>query len=426
MAELDKALREISARVQDARIRLMREQPFYASLLMQMRFAVDMSCQTMYTDSKVIGFSPSFADSLNASELEFVLMHEVLHAALGHCTMEQSEYDHEIFNIACDIVVNSNILYSRNMILSAINLRGEPAMHLTPKGEEGYLYTVDEVYAMLIKKGKASKPQSGSTGGRRSQQEDKTCEGREDGGFDEHTRWSPDREEEARWLDRMVNATELAECCGALYASLGGASAVGKTPLGVTRRLGELTKPQLDWRTLLADFIQEDINDYTLSPPDRRFDGGDFFLPSYDAAEECVRNVVFLVDTSGSVSDEMIRDAYSEIRGAIEQFDGRLEGYLAFGDTEVYDILPFDGDTDLTKQMPRGGGGTDFEKPIRHVLDRLGGEARPSCMIYITDGFCSFPEEAVAEGIPFLWLLTASCPPPPWGRAVWCCGKRAP
>ena len=35
----------------------------------------------------------------------------------------------------------------------------------------------------------------------------------------------------------------------------------GTMPLGVIRTLEELKKPQLDWRTILNDFIQEEVND---------------------------------------------------------------------------------------------------------------------------------------------------------------------
>lgn len=46
--------------------------------------------------------------------------------------------------------------------------------------------------------------------------------------------------------------------------------------------LKELRKPQTDWRKILNDFIQEEIVDYSFTPPDRRFDDSPFFLPDFN------------------------------------------------------------------------------------------------------------------------------------------------
>jgi predicted metal-dependent peptidase len=79
-------------------------------------------------------------------------MHEVLHTALGHPFRHQQDYDQQAFDIACDIVVNSNILYSFGMDRRRITLGkyGE-SMHIAPDGKEGYNYTVEQVYEMICK-----------------------------------------------------------------------------------------------------------------------------------------------------------------------------------------------------------------------------------------------------------------------------------
>jgi hypothetical protein len=117
-----------------------------------MKFALDISCETAYTDGERIAFHPDFIDQLSDKELEFVLMHEVLHAALGHPFRKQSDYDLECYDKACDIVVNSNILYSFNMDIKSITLKNfGVAMNQTPSGRHGYKLTVEEVYANFIK-----------------------------------------------------------------------------------------------------------------------------------------------------------------------------------------------------------------------------------------------------------------------------------
>ncbi|MBR6604156.1 MAG: hypothetical protein IKK94_09085, partial [Clostridia bacterium] len=145
MAQFDSKTKEIIKRLQNARLSIMVKHPFYAILLMNMRFAIDLSCETAYTDGKRIAFNPDFLNDLDDRELEFVLMHEVLHAALAHPFRHQADYEHEIFDMACDIVVNSNLLYSFGNDRRKITLKkyGE-AIHKLPGGEDGYKYSAEE------------------------------------------------------------------------------------------------------------------------------------------------------------------------------------------------------------------------------------------------------------------------------------------
>ena len=116
---------------------------------MHIVFSLDEDIDTAATNGTKIMFSPGFLDEISDRELDFVLMHEILHIVLQHC-VRGAEFESEQFNIACDIVVNSNILKSNSMDSTSITLKkyGE-SMHKTPDGKEGYEYTVEEVYDML-------------------------------------------------------------------------------------------------------------------------------------------------------------------------------------------------------------------------------------------------------------------------------------
>lgn len=96
------------------------------------------------------------------------------------------------------------------------------------------------------------------------------------------------------------------------------------------RLADELLSTKTDWRTILNNFIQEEIVDYSFAPPDRRFNESPFFLPEFNYREEVVEDILFMIDTSGSISDKMLSVAYSEVRSAIDQFDGRFKGWLGF------------------------------------------------------------------------------------------------
>ena len=135
------------------RMRILCNHGFYGLLLMHMTYSLDEALSTAATDGNRLIFSPTFLDEISDGELDFVMMHEVLHVVLQHCFRGQ-ERDQRLFNIACDIVVNSNILSENGMNLSSITLKkyGE-AMHVAPDGKEGFEYTAEQVYQMLISSG---------------------------------------------------------------------------------------------------------------------------------------------------------------------------------------------------------------------------------------------------------------------------------
>ncbi|MCR4661073.1 MAG: VWA-like domain-containing protein, partial [Clostridia bacterium] len=130
-----------------------------------------------------------------------------------------------------------------------------------------------------------------------------------------------------------------------------------------------------------------------------------------------VKNIWFVIDTSGSMSDKDITDAFSEIVNAIEQFNGKLEGTLSFMEAGITDPVPFASVEDVMNIKPIGNGGTSFISIFNYLKNNLINNP-PSQIIIITDGYDVFPEEKVALGIPVLWLINNKYVNPPWGRVA--------
>ena len=397
-----------------SRMRILCNHGFYGLLLMHMVYSIDEKLETACTDGIRITFGTDFLDSLTDSELDFVMMHEILPVVLQHC-LRGEDRDNETFNIACDIVVNSNILLENNMKSSSITIKnyGE-SMHIAPDGKEGYEYTAEQVYDMLPKqeKKKSQSKSSGVAKGRARQQatnENHKPEWR----WDDHSRWGMYEEDAALrdvWVKRFEDAAQAIEIRDP-------SNSRGLLPRFAQRILGELRKPQTDWRTILNDFIQEEVADYSFSPPDRRFDDCPFFLPDFNGKEDIMEDILFMIDTSASMSDAMITAAYSEIKGAIDQFDGKLKGWLGFFDAAIIKPKPFSSEDEFRIIRPAGGGGTDFqiifEYVHKHMQDKL-----PASIIILTDGYAPFPQEKLAINIPVLWLINNNEVEPPWGKAA--------
>lgn len=424
-----------------SRMRILYNHGFYGLLLMHMIYAVSEEIETACTDGVRITFGIDFLDSLSDSELDFVMMHEILHVVLQHCFRGDVE-DPEAYNIAADIVVNSNIMLENGMKASSITLsKYGTSMHVAPDGKEGHEYTAEQVYAMLPKnlnkkgnnnlnkKGNNKSPGSAVGGAKK---ENKKGNNKSPGSavgrakkeiskeqhqpvrvWDDHSRWGKYEEDDTLrdvWVKRFEDAAEAIKIRDP-------SNARGLLPAFAERILKELKKTQTDWRTILNDFIQEEVVDYSFTPPDRRFDDSPFFLPDFNGKEDRVEDILFMIDTSGSMSDDMIAAAYSEVKGAIDQFNGKLKGWLGFFDAAIIKPQAFSDENEFKTIKPAGGGGTDFqiifEYVFHHMSDKL-----PASIIILSDGDAPFPLEKLAGGIPVLWLLNNEGVNPPWGKVA--------
>lgn len=429
MALSNEKINEYVKRLLLSRMRLLNSHGFYGLLLMHIKYAVDEAVPTAYTDGKRIVFGTVFLENLSDSELDFVMMHEIMHVVLKHC-MRGEKFEGERFNIACDIVVNSNILLENNMNLQSITLKnyGE-SMHIAPDGKEGYEYTAEQVYQMLPpqKSNNSIKMKGGQGEGYGEEQgkannggvvlgrakKEKSQGNMQNGSWDDHSQWGMTEDDDALedvWAKRFEDAAEAISIRDAINGR-------GTLPLFAKRILEELRRPQTDWRLILNDFIQEEVVDYSFSPPDRRFDESPFFLPDFNGKEDMVEDILFMVDTSASMSDKMITAAYSEIKGAIDQFDGRLKGWLGFFDAAIIKPKPFSNVDEFKIIRPAGGGGTDFQIIFEYVHKRMS-DKPPASIIILTDGYAPFPQESLAFGIPVLWLLNNEEVNPPWGKVA--------
>ena len=412
-----------------SRMRILYNHGFYGLLLMHMIYAVSEEIETACTDGVRITFGIDFLDSLSDSELDFVMMHEILHVVLQHCFRGDVE-DPEAYNIAADIVVNSNIMLENGMKASSITLsKYGTSMHVAPDGKEGHEYTAEQVYVMLPKNlnKKGNNKSHGSADGRAKKGNNKSpgsAVGRAKKEiskeqhqpvrvWDDHSRWGKYEEDDTLrdvWVKRFEDAAEAIKIRDP-------SNARGLLPAFAERILKELKKTQTDWRTILNDFIKEEVVDYSFAPPDRRFDDSPFFLPDFNGKEDRVEDILFMIDTSGSMSDDMIAAAYSEVKGAIDQFNGKLKGWLGFFDAAIIKPQPFSDENEFKIIKPAGGGGTDFqiifEYVFHHMSDKL-----PASIIILSDGYAPFPLEKLAGGIPVLWLLNNEEVNPPWGKVA--------
>lgn len=427
-------------KIQASRGRLMASHPFFALLLMYLKFVAVPNIKKISTNGRCIYFSPDFVDKLYEYELDYILCHQILHIIYGHIWRP---YDREgdDYHFACDIQINALLTrygFTEERFAHLGNVyRRVPGVDKNPEK-----MTTDEILASLPysfyvfdERTRSKflmdsdlwwneKDDVGSLGemildmpeldGMLRESKDKSgyCHA-EEGGSKETDGKSGETEIELKqiWQVRAASAASG-------VASMGDSSkGFGDVPDFVKRMIDKMKEPTIDWKKILDNFVQERICDYSFSPPDRRFFDTDFFLPDFNEKDFLSKEVLFMVDTSGSIKDEDLAIVYSEFRGAIEQFAGKLIGKLGFFDADITPPLPFENVADLMSIIPYGGGGTDFRVIFDYIRNNRKDEL-PACIVIFTDGDGPYPSQTDTMGIPVLWIINNFEFTPPLGKVA--------
>lgn len=361
-------------RISASVFRLTSTAPFFAALTRYARFEASLLIPTAATDGSAIYWNPSFLRGLSRAERDAVLLHEVLHCALLHVT-RRGMRDPHVWNIACDIVVNSMIAADGQLTLPTGHIRSEQLER----------YSVEEIYALLLKQESTLELPAADL----LEHAPSDAVGSGDGPSnpepsDAALRSTHNRHAqlETHWRSAMRRAVALSSAGHAML------------PVGLKRELHQLEASKLNWRALLARFLIRTPADFTGF--DRRFLHQKIYLDALEG--ERVQTFVCM-DTSGSIDNAQMTALYSEVQAVLRAYP-QVNCELFFADTELYGphvIRPRD-----PLPIAQGGGGTDFTPFFDYLSQRrLSDDA---VAIYLTDGYGRFPIKK--PRIPVLWIVT--------------------
>jgi predicted metal-dependent peptidase len=162
------------------------------------------------------------------------------------------------------------------------------------------------------------------------------------------------------------------------------AAGAGNVPGGIKRMIQQFTAPKMRWQDLLRIQLESILkNNYTFMKPSRKAWHTGAVLPGMLPAEQL--DVCIAIDTSGSITDEMVQDFLSEVKGMLELYNSYTVKVFCF-DTSVMAEADFsdDGGDDIMNYQPQGGGGTDFEVCWQFLKDN---DIVPKQFIMFTDGY---------------------------------------
>jgi len=348
-------------RITQSRVRLLLTKPFFGNLAVRLRIQ-DASdwLPTAATDGRHFFFNREFVNRLTDPMLDFLVGHEVLHMVFDHMT-SVGDRDKQVYNMAADYNINMTLVEQKigDPITSEMLNGGEMCLDWKYQGMNSY-----EIYDKLIEDGV------------KGQSMDVHIE-ISDGDGEDGESAGKDGPGQMTEEERKALADEIKQAAIAASQAAG-----GDVPDQVKRMINELTAPKMDWRDVLRVNLESSLkNDFTFMRPSKR--SSEVIFPGMNKDEEL--NIAVALDTSGSISQEMLRDFLSEVEGIMDQYTSYKIHVVQF-DTRVYgeDEFTSDDGRSMSEYELQGGGGTDFRAVFNH-LEEEGIE--PDQLVMFTDGY---------------------------------------
>ena len=324
----------------------------------------DPSCGTAYTNGRDETYSREFVKKLNDPELRFLVLHEVEHKYRRHLYLYKYLHDKHpmIANIAMDHMINNNLVEENDDGFATMT-----GPLLDGCCDEKYrgmneVQIFNAIYKETNGGGEGQGQGQGNGGG--SPLDDHDWEGAQELSDEE-------KGELEREIDEAIRQ-------GALVASKSGS--------GGNRNIEELLQPQVDWREVLREFINDTCrgNEFsTYRRPNRRYLQDDLYMPSGEA--EKVGELVIGIDTSASIRNSEIAQFLSEVKHICDTV--KPAGVrLLYWDTEICRDEYYDEQSTgklVGSTKPEGGGGTDVRCVTQYIQDK---NIKAQACIILTDG----------------------------------------
>jgi len=367
------------------------------------------------TDGTQLLFKPSEFFLLTLMERVFAVCHEISHCVGDHCGMgyqmkkrgkiimgnKTLPYDPMHSNIVQDLIIN-DMLINSNFGTFKKGWLHDPA-------KATFKDDWVEVYFKTYKKPKKQPPGPNPPP---CEDGDQTEPG--EGQFDQHL--DPGQSEDK--TPEEAQPRNQQEWQQAVAGALQVAKAMGKCPAAFEMHFGEMLEPKVDWTEHLKALIARKVGSggYDYRKPDRRLIVRDIIAPGRTGFGANL--VIIGMDSSGSIyADPTLIDRWmGELTGIMEDVRPR-EVRVVWCDMTVQRVDELNDASDINTvrhKGAQGGGGTMFEPVFEYIEEN---DLNPDCLLYLTDGYGSFPAEAPRYAV--IWgNISGSAVEYPFGDVV--------
>jgi len=350
----------------------------------------------------------------NNEQRAFVLLHEILHIFQEHSGRQmESGYNPELWNIATDY--NINLFCSGTYKTENDGVSHDERFRLYVERPEFVLYqerfvgmSSDEIYHLLLEEndGDAQKACEAHGGGQRpddgegqagQQGKDKPSKGQGSAGGAPAGQMPMDSVSGREQSDgeKGMNRQEAA----AAVANASATKSIGEHEGDMVRSFQDLAKPRVNWKDELNENIVASTKERpTYNRLSRRTGEGGVVFPSLTGSKI---ELVWGVDTSGSMSERELKEAAAELKGILDQFESWTV-HLVTCDTSYHVIGIYnseDGDDFSNVSLDWiGGGGTDMAPLAEYAGEKLDDGEPINALIIFTDGY--IPHQSLESALP--------------------------
>ena len=368
---------------------IMRKQAFFATIMHNLAVE-EIEDGTMATNGKTLFWSRLWVATISVFVTAFVVLHELLHVILKH-PLRRGDRDPEVWNIACDYVVNAYIVFmglkkKTNGDSYTVKEFKSFARHIIACPND---WLVDEVYHMPTAeenvKANHPLPDWGNI-------EDAT-------GDDGEALTAEELAEVEKTLDNQIaTAVEVAK-------------GRGQMPAGIAEAIDAENTPSQDWQDVLSDFLSDQVpSDLTFDRTNRYYSTDEFIMPA--VSKEGIGNIAIFADASGSVSQREFNQFMSDVSDITDELSPESVTLIQFDTKCAEPEIIERGDT--PELIRRRSGGTRFKAPFKFCQENdMMGDF--DAIIVFTDGGADDYVD-----VPVIWATTGTFwgGPPPWGEVV--------
>ena len=341
--------------LKDARDLVLAKFPALGATMSRLEI-VSTNIPTAATDNKKIYYSKEFMLKLTTSEQAFIIAHEVMHVEFEHI-QRTLKRDKKVWNIATDAVINQLLVNAGlDMPDNVVNM------------PEAINKSAEDVYQELL--GDPSKVEN-------IMQQNGGENNFDNPGLDDHSNWeevakkefsvdnkekkSEDKQSKQNSIEKdfaKKNEELKEEIVDEIREKL--SQGVGNSTQKDVFAYGNIAKqkPVVNWKNELKKEVEKDEDVWSY----RRANKQNYYCArqeTFELADKAQTEI--LLDTSGSVSDSLLRSFLSQVRPILKESEVKVACF----DSIAYDFVAIKKECDIDTMKIVGRGGTNFDEAIK-------------------------------------------------------------
>ena len=356
--------------------------PIFKILINNIHFIENNSMTTACTNGNTIYYNSSFFQTLSKDEQVFIIAHELMHITLKHLSRLE-ERNMKIWNYATDAVINQ-----------ILKNNGLPLVEGVIDCPDALSFSAEEYYEIIKNRPDCEELMS------------KYRHDKKESAIATHEHWNEELAEDLTGGMSDINEHNINEINKKLihddnqeFTSNIPEQEPTKDSLGSVGN----ASPIMDWKSFLQRKKKKVFSaDYNFFKG--FFDEEGIYKYPYELIRKS--NIEILIDTSGSVDDELVKAFLQECKNIFDDYAIKVGCF----DTRFYGFQEIQRKKDLDDFVIEGRGGTDFSTAVNSFSKKA------SIKIIFTDGYAKMPK--VSNDV--IWIVYSDLKiNPPGGKVFY-------